>query len=161
MGNAAGAAAFFLIAPTTLAAVVPFLITRWLVADPLLGGEPTRWIGAVLVAAGLVVIVDAFVRFVREGRGTPAPVAAPRLLVMRGPYRWVRNPMYVAVLAIVVGQALVFGNSGLLAYGAVVALAFHAFVVAYEEPTLRRRFGGEYDAYAARVARWLPRPPRA
>jgi protein-S-isoprenylcysteine O-methyltransferase Ste14 len=158
--NALGAALFFVIAPGLVAGLLPFLMTRWRVSEPFLGTDLTRWAGAVLVAPGLVFLVDAFIRFVREGRGTPAPVAAPRHLVVRGPYRWVRNPMYVALVAIVVGQALVLGSTALLIYVAVVALTFHTFVVLYEEPTLRERFGTEYDAYAARVPRWIPRPPR-
>ena len=160
MGNAVGAAVFFLVAPGTIAGLLPFLITRWRMAEPLLGLEITRWPGPILLAAGLVVIVDAFVRFVREGRGTPAPVAPPRLLVVRGPYRWVRNPIYLAIESVIVGQALVFASSGLLVYGALVALAFHAAVVVYEEPTLRRQFGADYEAYVAAVPRWMPRPPR-
>ncbi len=160
MGNALGAALFFLIAPTTVAGVVPYLITRWQVAPPFFGADPVRWPGAVLIAAGLIVIVDAFVRFVREGQGTPAPVAAPRHLVVRGPYRWVRNPMYIALVVMIAGQALVFGSAALLAYGALIALIFHTFVLLYEEPTLRGRFGAEYEAYAAAVPRWIPRPPR-
>ena len=160
MANAVGAAIFFLVAPTTVAGLIPYLITRWSVADPLFGSDLVRWLGVPLVAAGLAVIVDAFVRFVREGRGTPAPVAPPRRLVVRGPYRWVRNPMYVAILAMIAGQALIFASGALLAYGVLVALAFHAFVWLYEEPTLRSQFGAEYDSYTAAVPRWIPRPPR-
>jgi protein-S-isoprenylcysteine O-methyltransferase Ste14 len=160
VGNAVGAAAFFVIAPGTIAGLLPFLITRWQAA-PLLGSDVARWVGLSFVAAGLVVIVDAFVRFVREGRGTPAPVAAPRHLVVRGPYRWVRNPIYLPIATIIAGQALVFGSPGLLAYGVVVGLAFHAVVVVYEEPTLRRRFGADYQAYVTAVPRWIPRPPRS
>ena len=161
VGNALGAALFFVIAPGTLAGLVPFLMTRWRAEDPFLATDITRCVGTLVVVPGLGLLVDAFVRFVREGRGTPAPVAAPRHLVVRGPYRWVRNPMYVAVLAIIVGEALILGNTALLAYAAVVALAFHTFVVLYEEPTLRERFGNEYEAYTASVPRWIPRPPRS
>jgi protein-S-isoprenylcysteine O-methyltransferase Ste14 len=160
VGNALGGALFFLIAPTTVAGVIPFLITRWQFAEPFFGVEPVRWPGAVFIAAGLVVIVDAFVRFVREGQGTPAPVAAPRRLVVRGPYRWVRNPMYVALIVMIAGQALVLGSAALLAYGAAIALIFHTFVRLYEEPRLRQQFLSEYEAYTTAVPRWLPRPPR-
>jgi protein-S-isoprenylcysteine O-methyltransferase Ste14 len=161
MANAAGAALFFAIAPGLVAGVLPFLITRWRLSDPFLGTDVTRWVGAALMVPALGLLIDAFVRFVREGRGTPAPVAAPRHLVVRGPYRWVRNPMYVAVLAIIVGEALILGSAALLTYAALVTLAFHTFVVLYEEPTLRERFGLEYEAYAASVPRWIPRPPRS
>ena len=160
MSNAVGAAVFFLIAPATIAGAIPFVLTRWRLAEPFLGSEFSRWPAAILLAAGLAVILDSFVRFVREGRGTPAPVAPPEHLVTRGPYRWVRNPMYLAVVSLIAGQALLFASGMLLAYGVVVALAFHTFVVGYEEPTLRRRFGAGYEVYAAEVRRWMPRAPR-
>jgi protein-S-isoprenylcysteine O-methyltransferase Ste14 len=100
-------------------------------------------------------------RFVVEGRGTPAPIAPTEHLVVGGPYRWTRNPGYIAVVGMLIGQALLFGSAAVLAYAGLIALAFHAFVVFYEEPTLRRTFGAEYDAYRRRVSRWLPRPPTA
>ena len=100
-------------------------------------------------------------RFVWEGRGTPAPIAPTEHLVVGGPYRWVRNPGYVAVTAILLGEALVLGSQAVLAWAVLVAIAFHVFVLVYEEPTLRATFGAEYDAYCRRVPRWLPRPPRA
>lgn len=161
MGNAIGAAVFFVIAPGTVAGFLPYVITHWFPLEPFFGIGPTRWLGVALVAAGLVVVVDAFVRFVREGRGTPAPVAATTRLVVRGPYRFVRNPMYVALITIVLGEAIVLGSVPLLIYVAFIWLVFHTFVVAYEEPTLRERFGAEYDAYRSRVPRWIPRLPRA
>ena len=106
---------------------------------------------------GIVVLVPAFVQFAMEGIGTPAPVAPTERLVVGGLYRYVRNPMYLAVLSIIVGQALVLGQPGLLVYAAVVALAFGIFVAAYEEPTLHRRYGAEYDAYRQAVPAWWPR----
>ena len=160
MGNAVGAALFFLIAPATIAGAIPFVLTGWRLAEPFLGSEISRWPAPILLVIGLEIILDAFVRFVREGRGTPAPVAPPEHLVTRGPYRWVRNPMYLAVLALIAGQALLFASGLLLAYGVVVALAVHTFVVGYEEPTLRQKFGASYDVYAAEVPRWVPRAPR-
>jgi len=160
VSNAVGAAVFFLIAPATIAGAIPYALTRWRLAEPFLGSEMSRWPAAILLAIGLAVILDSFVRFVREGRGTPAPVAPPEQLVTRGPYRWVRNPMYLAVLALVAGQALLFASGVLLAYGVVVAVTFHMFVVGYEEPTLREKFGAGYEAYAAEVGRWVPRAPR-
>jgi protein-S-isoprenylcysteine O-methyltransferase Ste14 len=92
-----------------------------------------------------------------RGRGTPAPIAPTEHLVVGGPFRWVRNPGYVAVVSLVVGQALVFGSGAVLAYAAVLAVGFHLFVVLYEEPTLRRQFGEEYEAYCREVPRWFPR----
>ena len=99
----------------------------------------------------------AFVRFVVEGFGTPAPVAAPERLVVGGVYRYVRNPMYVAVLAAIVGQSLLLGRLGLLLYAGVVWVAVAAFVRFYEEPTLTRRFGADYEAYRRAVPAWWPR----
>jgi protein-S-isoprenylcysteine O-methyltransferase Ste14 len=101
--------------------------------------------------------VHAFARFVAQGRGTPAPIAPTERLVVTGPYRYVRNPMYLAVLAAIVGQALVLWQGVLLTYAAVVCASFVAFVKAYEEPTLARRFGGQYAAYRRAVPGWWPR----
>jgi protein-S-isoprenylcysteine O-methyltransferase Ste14 len=109
------------------------------------------------VTTGILVLLDSFARFALQGLGTPAPVAPPRRLVATGLYRTVRNPMYVAVVSAIVGQALFFGSLQLLAYGALVAVIVHLFVVAYEEPKLRATFGEEYEVFCADVPRWLPR----
>jgi protein-S-isoprenylcysteine O-methyltransferase Ste14 len=103
------------------------------------------------------VLVQAFVRFVSEGSGTPAPVAPTRELVVGGLYRYVRNPMYVAVGATIVGQALLLGRPGLLVYAALFWLTVAAFVHGYEEPTLSDRYGEEYAAYRRGVPAWWPR----
>jgi protein-S-isoprenylcysteine O-methyltransferase Ste14 len=105
----------------------------------------------------VLVLLLAFVRFVIEGSGTPAPVAPTQHLVVGGLYRYVRNPMYLAVLAIIIGQALALWRPILVGYAAVVALAFVAFVRGYEEPTLRSTFGDEYEAYRRAVPGWWPR----
>src|SRR5262249_3859812 len=97
-----------------------------------------------------------FARFALQGRGTPAPVLPTEHLVITGPNRYVRNPIYLALVSIVLGQGLVVGNTTVLIYGAVLWLSFHVFVLAYEEPTLRGTFGAQYDAYCANVPRWLP-----
>ena len=102
-------------------------------------------------------LLDCFARFALEGRGTPAPVEQTEVLVASGLYRFVRNPMYVCVLIIVSGQALLLGQAWLFAYAGVWLVAFHLFVVLYEEPQLRRRFGGSYEAYCRHVRRWWPR----
>jgi protein-S-isoprenylcysteine O-methyltransferase Ste14 len=112
---------------------------------------------AVLTTAGLLGLLDCFARFVLEGRGTPAPVAPTETLVVSGQYRHVRNPMYMAVVAAILGQALLFGSWLVLVYGGVVWALFHVWVVAYEEPTLRRQFGEAYSAYQSGVRRWWPR----
>lgn len=92
--------------------------------------------------------------------GTPGPWDAPRRVVAVGPYRWVRNLIYVAALLVVVGECWLFVSLPLLAYAGAVAIFFHLFVIAYEEPTLRRSFGETYAEYRRTVPRWIPRPPR-
>jgi protein-S-isoprenylcysteine O-methyltransferase Ste14 len=154
---AVGSAVFFLAAPGVVAGLVPWWLTGWQVREPLPFMTPARVLGGVLLVAGLAVLVRAFWRFVVEGLGTPAPVAAPDRLVVGGPYRYVRNPMYVAVIAVIFGQALVLGQPVLLAYAAVVWMAVGSFVRFYEEPELGRRFGAEYEAYRRAVPAWWPR----
>jgi protein-S-isoprenylcysteine O-methyltransferase Ste14 len=154
---AAGSAAFFVLAPGVVAGFVPWWLTGWRVREPLPYWLPLRIVGATLLASGAVVLVHAFARFVVEGAGTPAPVAPPRQLVVGGLYRYVRNPMYVAVVATIVGQALALGQTTLLLYAAAVFAAFAAFVRWYEEPVLSRQFGAKYDAYRRAVPAWWPR----
>jgi protein-S-isoprenylcysteine O-methyltransferase Ste14 len=157
---AAGSTLFLLLAPGVVAGLIPWWLTGWEVEDPTSFWAPVRLVGAVLIIAGAAVLLHAFARFVVEGIGTPAPIAPTERLVVGGLYRYVRNPMYLAVLATVVGQALLLGRLELLAYAAVLAAAFGAFVHWYEEPTLRRRFGEEYDAYCRSVPAWIPRGRR-
>ena len=152
-----GSAFFLLIAPGTVAVLVPRWISGWRLLPPLLGFRGFRVLGVVLVLCGAPALLDSFRRFAVEGLGTPAPPLPTHHLVVTGLYRYVRNPMYVAVLAIVVGQALLLGSVALLVYGLVVALGFAIFVLAYEEPTLRRSFGVSYDEFCANVPRWIPR----
>ena len=102
-------------------------------------------------------LVDAFARFALQGLGTPAPIAPTRNLVVTGLYRYVRNPIYVAVVAIILGQAVLMGDWRLIVYAALLWLCFHVFVVAYEEPTLEQTFGREYEAFRDAVPRWIPR----
>ncbi len=152
-----GSLAFLLLAPGTVAGFVPWWISRWRMQPPLLGLAASRIAGLLLMAAAVAVLLDSFARFALQGRGTPAPVLPARRLVVGGLYRHVRNPMYVAVVAAIAGQGLVLGNVRVLAYGALVWLAFHLFVVGYEEPTLRGKFGAEYEELCANVPRWIPR----
>ena len=152
-----GSAVFLVMAPGTVAGLVPWWISGWRVQAPLLGVPAIRIAGVALIGAGLPVLLDAFRRFALEGLGTPAPVFPTRHLVVRGFYRYVRNPMYVALVALIVGQGLVLGSAPLLGYAALLWLAFHGFVLLYEEPTLRATFGAEYDAFCADVPRWVPR----
>jgi protein-S-isoprenylcysteine O-methyltransferase Ste14 len=152
-----GSVLFFVIAPCTVAGLVPWWISRWQVQPPFFGLFPLRIAGGLLILAGLPVLLDSFARFAIEGLGTPAPVFPTRHLVVTGWYRYVRNPMYVAVVSMIIGQGLFFGNVTLLEYSALVWLLFHVFVLAYEEPTLRATFGKEYKLYCANVRRWIPR----
>ena len=154
---AVGSAVFFLLAPGVVVGLIPWLLTRWQAREPLPYWAPVRVIGGILLVAGLIVIIQAFVRFVVEGFGTPAPVAPPERLVVGGVYRYVRNPMYVAALAAIVGQALLLGQLGLLLYAAAFWVIAAAFVRWYEEPALTRRFGADYEAYRRAVPAWLPR----
>src|SRR3954452_15250748 len=157
MTPAAGSALFFALAPGVVAGVVPWCLTGW-EAEP--AAPLWQALGAALLAAGAAVLIHAFTRFVREGMGTPAPIAPTRHLVVGGLYRFIRNPMYVAVVACVLGQAALFASTGLLAYGGLLIVTFVAFVKGYEEPTLEEQFGAEYDAYRRAVPGWWPRAPR-
>jgi protein-S-isoprenylcysteine O-methyltransferase Ste14 len=152
-----GSLAFLVLAPGVTAGLVPWWISRWRMQPPLLGLGVTRGLGAVLVAAGIAGLLDSFARFALRGRGTPAPILPTEHLVVSGLYRYVRNPMYVAVMSVVLGQALLLGDPRLLGYGALLWLVFHLFVIGYEEPTLRRAFGAEYERFRANVPRWIPR----
>ena len=156
-----GSLVFLVVAPGMVAGYVPYLISRWRAHPPLLGFAAGRAAGALLVLAGVASLLHSFARFALEGRGTPAPVVPTETLVVSGAYRWVRNPMYVAVVAIIAGQALLFGSLPLVWYMLLVWASFHAFVLAYEEPTLSRTYGESYARYRASVNRWLPRPPRS
>jgi protein-S-isoprenylcysteine O-methyltransferase Ste14 len=152
-----GSAVFFVVAPCTLAGLVPWSITAWQLQPPFLGVELTRGLGAIMIVAGVLGLIDAFARFALQGLGTPAPIAPARNLVVTGLYRHVRNPIFVAVIAIILGQSVLVGDWRLIVYGALLWVAFHVQVVAYEEPTLEQAFGSEYVAFRAAVPRWIPR----
>ncbi len=154
---ALGSLAFLILAPGTVAGLVPWWLTGWRLGPALFGFEPLRWLGGVLVGLSLALLLECFGRFAWLGRGTPAPVAPTERLVVSGPYRRVRNPMYVAVTGLILGQVLMFQSAALLVYAAAIVAAFHAFVLAYEEPTLKRQFPADYPAYFANVPRWVPR----
>ena len=154
---ALGGLVFLVLAPGVVAGLLPWLITHWRPLPPGDGPGALRWIGLILIAAGLAVVLDAFARFAWEGLGTPTPVAPTRTLVVSGFYRFVRNPMYIAVTALIFGQAVLFASWGVALYGVAIAAAFHIFVRLYEEPTLDRAYGQEYAAYCAATPRWIPR----
>lgn len=152
-----GSVIFLVIAPGIVCIYVPWTLTHWRIAPPLLGIFPFRVIGVLMIAAGLPGLLDSFARFAIQGLGTPAPVAAPQHLVVTGLYRRVRNPMYVAVSLLIFGQGLLFGSPRVLQYGLLVWLAFYIFVILYEEPALSRKFGDEYEQFCEQVPRWFPR----
>jgi protein-S-isoprenylcysteine O-methyltransferase Ste14 len=151
---ALGSALFFVVAPGVVVGLLPWWLTRWAWGPAALAW---RVLGALLLLIALPVLVGAFVRFARDGLGTPAPVAPTEHLVVSGAYRYVRNPMYLAVVGAILGQALLLGQPRLLRYAGVVAVLVLGFVRLYEEPTLRRQFGAEYEAYCRAVPRWWPR----
>ena len=155
---AVGSTIFFALAPGTLVGLIPWGLTGWhLRHTGTAAWIPLRVLGGALIAAGLPVLVSAFVRFVTEGVGTPAPVAPPEHLVVGGFYRYVRNPIYLALTALIVGQGLLLGQLGLIWYAAIVAAGLVAWVYGLEEPELRDRFGAEYTEYHRAVPGWWPR----
>lgn len=143
--------------PGTFAGLVPWWISRWRVGTSLPGWPSLQLVGVLFIAGGVLALLDSFTRFALQGLGTPAPVFPTRRLVVTGLYRHVRNPMYVAVVAVTIGQGLLFGNVRLLQYAALVWFGSHLFVLMYEEPTLRAAFGPEYKTFCACVPRWIPR----
>ncbi len=151
---------FLLVPPGIVAGLVPWLITRWDAPDllPYFVGLMVG-VGGFVVFIGIVLLLDCFIRFVREGSGTPMPWMPTEGMIASGPYRYVRNPMYVAVVAIILGQAILFWSLPLAGYAAAVWIVFHLFVLLVEEPSLRRAFGPPYERYAAVVPRWIPRVP--
>ena len=152
-----GSALFFVVAPLVLAGFVPWWITHWEFRPAFFGFELIRAIGLMLIIAGVPGVVDSFARFALQGLGTPAPIAPTQKLVVTGLYRYVRNPIYVGVAAVIFGQALLLGDWRLLWYAALLWLFFHVFVLVYEEPTLKQTFGAQYEDFRANVPRWIPR----
>lgn len=121
---------------------------------------PAQMAGTILAVVGAALALTCILTFVFVGKGTPAPFDPPRRLVAHGPYKIVRNPMYLGAGLLLSGAALYYRSAGLFVYAVLFLLAMHAFVVLYEEPTLRRMFGADYEAYRAAVGRWWPRGPR-
>jgi protein-S-isoprenylcysteine O-methyltransferase Ste14 len=152
----AGSALFLVVAPGVVAGVVPWLLTDGY-HRPLSAAPGFVAAGSILLVAATAILLHAFARFALEGLGTPAPLAPTEKLVVGGIYRHIRNPMYVAVLAIILGQALIFSSRAVLVYGLIAAATMISFVKLYEEPTLAQRYGEEYEAYRRAVPGWLPR----
>ena len=157
MRAALGSALFLLIAAGIGAGLVPWWISHWIVHAPLFGLRLIRALGASLILLGIIVVVDSFARFAFQGLGTPAPVFPARHLVVTGFYRYVRTPIDLAAVSVILGEGLILGNVNVLAYGVLAWLGTNWFVLAYEEPALRKAFGAEYDAFCTNVPRWVPR----
>jgi protein-S-isoprenylcysteine O-methyltransferase Ste14 len=162
MAAAIGSALFFVAAPGSVAGLVPWWLTGWQFAWPLPEVThpliaPVRVIGGLIIVTAVAVLLAAFARFVTEGVGTPAPIAPTERLVIGGLYRYVRNPMYLAVVGTIVGEGLLLGQVVLLAYAVLVWLVMATFVLGYEEPTLRARYGQAYERYRDAVPAWWPR----
>lgn len=152
-----GSALFLVLVPGTVAGLLPYWISRWELQPAVRGVWSLRPVGVVLLAIGAAGLLDCFARFAVHGRGTPSPTFPTERLVTVGLYRFVRNPMYVAVLLVIAGQALLLRSGQLLLYAGTVWLFFHAFVLLYEEPVLAQRFGASYRTYRRHVRRWWPR----
>jgi protein-S-isoprenylcysteine O-methyltransferase Ste14 len=144
---------FTVVVPGTVAVYVPLLF-----GDHAAPSAPSRLAGGVVLAIGALIYAWCVWDFATFGRGTPAPIDAPKRLIVRGLYRLTRNPMYVGVLTVILGWAIVFRSPALVLYAAGIWCLFHSFVRLYEEPHLHRVFGPQYDAYCERVRRWLPAP---
>jgi protein-S-isoprenylcysteine O-methyltransferase Ste14 len=148
--------------------LVPGTVTVWLplfVFYPAIRHQAIEWnatsAGALIaIAAGVGGYLWCALDFAIYGRGTPAPIDMPKVLVVRGLYRFVRNPMYISVLCVLLGESLLFWSAALLRYAAAVAVLFYFFVLLQEEPTLRRKMGPAYEQYCKDVPRWIPRAGR-
>jgi protein-S-isoprenylcysteine O-methyltransferase Ste14 len=143
--------AFTVLVPGTVAIAVPLLIARNQGADARLGPGAT-----LLLLAGAGIYFWCVWDFATFGRGTPAPIDAPKRLVVRGLYHYTRNPMYLGVLTTILGWTVLFREGWLLLYALCVGTLFHLFVRLYEEPHLAKVFGTDYAEYRARVSRWIP-----
>jgi protein-S-isoprenylcysteine O-methyltransferase Ste14 len=150
---------FTALVPGTAAGLVPWLL-RASFPGATFVPVSVRALGACVLAAGVLVYGWCALEFSLRGGGTPAPIDPPERLSVRGLYRLVRNPMYVGVLLVVLGQAAFFASLVLLAYAAAVFMWFHLFVILYEEPNLTKRFGRAYERYRSEVPRWVPNARR-
>jgi protein-S-isoprenylcysteine O-methyltransferase Ste14 len=145
---------FLLVAPGMVAGYIPLALLR---SGPQIETGIFAYLAFPLWIIGAIIVLWSFWNFLAQGRGTPAPLDPPEELVAVGFYRYVRNPMYVGVLATIFGHFLWFEYWSLLIYAIVVFAAFHIFVTSYEEPTLKRQFGANYEEYLKKVPRWIPK----
>jgi protein-S-isoprenylcysteine O-methyltransferase Ste14 len=151
---------FSILVPGTVAGVIPWLLLQGSGGAVLL--IPSIWmVGFLPLLLGVGLYLWCAGAFTFIGKGTPAPIDAPKFLVRVGPYQWARNPMYIAVLSVVIGEAILFRSFLLAGYALLVGVVVHLFVVFVEEPSLRRQFGESYETYLHTVPRWVPRFLRA
>lgn len=148
---------FTLVLPGSVTLLIPYLLLNS-VTEPILNGfGPFRFLGLLPILIGAAILLRCIWDFAVTGHGTVAPIDPPKTLVIRGFYRYVRNPIYVGVLLVLLGEAVLFESLRLLIYALAVLLIFHLFVVFDEEPTLRQRFGADYEVYLHSVGRWIPK----
>jgi protein-S-isoprenylcysteine O-methyltransferase Ste14 len=153
--NAIKTLIFIIVAPGSVTVLLPYLI---LSGDPAVAFPPLismRSLAWIPILCGIVINLFCAYEFVFTGRGTPAPIDPPKELVAKGPYRYTRNPMYVGVSLILFSEAWLFDSVDSLVYAATVLICFHLFILFYEEPTLRGKFGESYERYCKEVPRWL------
>lgn len=148
---------FTLLLPGSVTVIIPYSLVRWEGSKTDLNLGIVRVLGLVPIVAGILFYVWTVSDFVRRGGGTPAPTDPPKSLVVDGLYRRVRNPMYVGAMFVLLGEVMMFEKFVLLAYATLVFVAFHLFIVGYEEPTLLKKFGKKYELYCSSVPRWIPR----
>ena len=145
------------VGPGPVIGLVPYWLSGWRLSTPI---APWRYLGLLMLLAGIIPLADSITRFVREGHGTPEPLHPTETLVISGLYRYVRNPMYLGVFLMVFGQAAFLANRQIAFYGLGAVVIVNLFVLFYEEPTLRARYGAQYDDYCRSVGRWIPRLAR-
>jgi protein-S-isoprenylcysteine O-methyltransferase Ste14 len=152
-----GTVVFLVLAPGLVVGLVPWALLGWHARPSYPGSATVRVLGLLAIVVGAGIVLDSFARFALQGSGTPAPIYPTDRLIVTGLYRHVRNPMYVGVVAVIGGEVLWFGRLGWFVYGVIVWLAFHLFILFYEEPTLHRTYGAQFATYCANVRRWWPR----
>ncbi len=148
---------FTILVPGTVTIYIPYLLLSSADATQRLPLGAFRYFGVIPILIGAAIYFWCAWDFTFTGRGTPAPIDPPKELVAKGLYRYVRNPMYVGVLTLLLGEAILFGSRALFIYAAVAFVVYYLFVILYEEPVLRRKFGAAYQRYCAETPRWLPR----
>jgi protein-S-isoprenylcysteine O-methyltransferase Ste14 len=146
---------FTIFVPGTVAGVMPYWLSN---GFPLTSG-PLRWLGALVMVGGISIYCRCAWEFAVRGLGTPAPIAPTQFLVTTALHRYVRNPMYIGVALVILGEAALCHSLRLVIYAAAMLSIVHVFVVFYEEPTLRRQFGESFEAYVRSVPRWIPKSP--